>query len=392
MTRTRAIRLTIAMLLAALGGCVDDKSLDEGTTSLRVEVTDPGDLGALDRRIPALPQVTVTVTAVDARGEVDTTFNGTVQGYVQFLGSMTPALGSPEPAATVDVVNGVSAPTPFALPRALGQTVLWLEDAARVDATYAAGTSPFLWLRDPYISDIQTPRDENALDALQSSPLELKQVSVNASRYGARGRLIVTSTYAQGYTVSDVECQDEAGTPPCVAGDYDHMLVYTYGRPTALGGRAIQVGDSVARFGGGVQEFNGLTELGFPQSRLTDEPTDPARVPAPRLVIGSGADSWFVDNIQFERIEAGLIEVRDATVCPLDDSYERFKQWKLNVGSGCGGSSIAVITAGIVSFDPAANQGRKVARLVGALRPVNIGSFNVWIMNPRDDADLTLAP
>jgi hypothetical protein len=51
-----------------------------------------------------------------------------------------------------------------------------------------------------------------------------------------------------------------------------------------------------------------------------------------------------------------------------------------------------VITAGIVSFDPAANQGRKVARLVGALRPVNIGSFNVWIMNPRDDADLTLAP
>ena len=34
--------------------------------------------------------------------------------------------------------------------------------------------------------------------------------------------------------------------------------------------------------------------------------------------------------------------------------------------------------------------GMTVTRVVGVLRPVNIGSFNVWIIYPRDSADLTL--
>ena len=34
--------------------------------------------------------------------------------------------------------------------------------------------------------------------------------------------------------------------------------------------------------------------------------------------------------------------------------------------------------------------GRTLPRVVGVLRPVNIGSFNVWIIYPRSTADLTL--
>jgi hypothetical protein len=101
--------------------------------------------------------------------------------------------------------------------------------------------------------------------------------------------------------------------------------------------------------------------------------------------------SWFTTPIEFEKHESGLIEVVGGTVCPLDDSWTTFKQWKLDVGRGCGtSSSVSVITAGVVEFDPATRVGMTVARVVGVLRPVNIGTFNVFIMFPRDSADLTL--
>jgi hypothetical protein len=34
--------------------------------------------------------------------------------------------------------------------------------------------------------------------------------------------------------------------------------------------------------------------------------------------------------------------------------------------------------------------GKTLPRLVGNLRPINIGSFNVWIIYPRSAADFTL--
>jgi hypothetical protein len=34
--------------------------------------------------------------------------------------------------------------------------------------------------------------------------------------------------------------------------------------------------------------------------------------------------------------------------------------------------------------------GKTLPRVVGTLRPVNIGTFNVWIVYPRSAADLTL--
>jgi hypothetical protein len=50
-----------------------------------------------------------------------------------------------------------------------------------------------------------------------------------------------------------------------------------------------------------------------------------------------------------------------------------------------------VITAGVVtSVDPAVLVGQRLPRVVGILRPVSIGSFNVWIIFPRGAGDLTL--
>ena len=229
-----------------------------------------------------------------------------------------------------------------------------------------------------------------ALDALAASPLQNKQVTVKTSRYGARGRMVVTGTYAQGYSVSDARCADDAGNPPCVSGDFDHVLVFSFSRPKDEEGRNIEAGQFIDGYAGAVTEFNGLTEMGFPQSFASSAASDPAtanlaRIPAPVTI----QSSWITSKIEFERTESGLVQVLGGTVCPLDSDYTMYKQWKLDIGRGCS-SPINVITAGLSEFDPQTRVGMPVAKVVGILRPVNIGTFNVWIMYPRDAGDLTL--
>jgi len=383
MKRTFPFGLVLA-LGTGLGGCVDTLPPLDEITSLRVELLAPTDPGTKDNRLPdTVTSAQIKVTAIDSRGEV-ADLDGPVQVYAQFLGTLTPTLGSATPLATITLVDGVSGPATVMLPPVYGPKVLSVEDG-RAGGTYPTGPSPTLWVRDPFIADIQTPDDEMALDALSASPLELKQVRVSASRHGARGRLVVSGTYAQGYSLTDVQCADDNGTPPCTVGSYDSILIFSFSRPKDEHGENIVAGEFMDGFTGGVQEFNGLTEVGFPQSFNTVTTADPARIPAPAVVDAT----WLTNTIEFERNESGLIQVDGATVCPLDDDYATYKQWKVDIGRGCG-SAINVITTGVAEFDPATHEGMPLTRVVGILRPVSIGSFNVWIMYPRSSADLTL--
>lgn len=377
------MRITILPAALALAGCVDTLPPLDETTSLAVTVVAPTNLGSPEMRLDSADRdVTFSVQAFDAQRQLDTGFTGPVEVYVQFLGSLSPQLGAPIPFASVMLTAGQSGETTVTLPAVFGETRLWVEDGGP-GATYATGTSPALWYRDPFVADISTPRDVNGLDALSASPLQNKQVTVTGSRYGANGRLVVTGTYAQGYSVSDVECADANGAPPCVAGDFDHVLVFSFSRPKDEMGRNIEAGQFIDGFAGSVSEFNGLTEMSFPQSFVTDTSIDVARIPEPATVL----PSWFTNEIEFEKHESGLIQVLNGTVCALDADFTTFKQWKLDAGRGCG-SPVNVITAGVVEFDPAAHVGSQLAKVVGVLRPVNIGSFNVFIMFPRNAADV----
>ena len=49
---------------------------------------------------------------------------------------------------------------------------------------------------------------------------------------------------------------------------------------------------------------------------------------------------------------------------------------------------INVISTGVVATDPATLVDKTLPRVVGVLRPVNIGTFNVWIIYPRSAADV----
>lgn len=381
--------LVAALACSLVGACTDDRgAVISGTQSLRVELMAPGMTGSQTERLPdASRTVPVRVTALGADGKLDPSLSGDLRVFVQYLGSMTPPLDSGAPLTTLRMTAGQASGT-VTLPPVFGPTVLWVEHSTGPSPTYATGTSPRLWYREPTIADISTPSDEASLAALATSPLELKQARVETSRYGARGRLVVTSVYSQGYTVSDVQCADAAGTPPCTTGNYDHVTIFTFSSPRDERGRELVVGQTIRGFAGGVVEFNGLTELSFPQTFVAegDPEVNPARLPDPKVL----QQSWFAQKIEFERVESSPIAVLGGKVCPLDDDYDEFKQWKLDVGNGCNGDVINLVTSGVVDFDPAANVGRVLPRVVGALRPINIGSFNVWIIFPRFAQDLTL--
>jgi len=411
------MKLTNLTLLALSAvGCTEHRGHGlVGTQSIQVTLVSPTDPGSVetDHRLPeTMRTVVVDLAAKDADNEIDTAFNGRLRVYTQFLGTLTPPLDQ-TPPITIAMTNGVAMNQTIALPpKVLGPTTLWIDDGEGSGADYVpgrvAGASPTLWFRDPYIADLQTPRDERGLDALTVTPLQDKQIAVRSSRYGARGRLVITSVFAQGYTVSDVQCADATGKPPCVAQAYDHAMVFTFSAGKGSDGHVLEEGETIAGFAGGLSEFNGLTEVGFPAT-FTDPFADdngdgvrdtlvPARIPAPALI----DLAWFGPltdpngRINFERNEAGAIEIRNGVVCPLDKDYVTYKQWKIDPAgpspdSCTSGNLINVITTGVVtSLDPAALVGRTLPRVVGILRPVSIGSFNVWIIYPRGAGDVDL--
>jgi hypothetical protein len=381
-----ARRAALACLLAA-AACQETLDPITGTQSLRVELVSPADPGSSEDRLDdGQREVTLTVSALDEDAAVDASFSGDVDIYVHFLGGLTPKLED-EPLDSVHLEGGSSGEVTLSLPPVFGPTFLWMEHTRDDDATFATGTSPTLWYRDPFLVDVSRPEDEMALDALESSPLEEKQINVTGSRYGASGRMVVTGVYAQGYTLSDAECADADGTPPCVTGDYDHVFVFSFNRPRGEDGEAIAVGDVVERLTGAIGEFNGLTEVNFPQSFMSGE-GDPAMVPEPFVL----QPEWLTDVINMEKVEEALVAVDGVEICPLDDDYDTYAQWKLKLGGSCDdGDVINVITRGQVNdFDPAAYVGMVMPRVVGTLRPVNIGNFNVWILYPRSIEDIEL--
>lgn len=383
-------RLLFFFIVAA--GCVETREPIMGTQSLRVELVSPASPGTFDNRLPETARtVTINITALDVEGEVDTSFENPVRVYVNFLGTLSPYFDDPNgPLATIAMTGGRATNQSVTLPPVYGPATLFLDDGGADEPTFASGASPTLWYRDPYIVDIQRPADEMALDALSKSPLEQKQVAVRASRYGADGRLVVTSVFAQGYTVSDLSC-GPGGAPPCTTEDYNHKMVFSFSAPRDERGRVVQQGQVIDGFAGGVSEFNGLTEIGFPQTFVESDDIDvnPARLPAPATL----DMTWFTDKFMFERNEAAPISIVNAAVCDLDEDYATYKQWKLDpagVGGDCMGnrSVINVITNGVISTDPATLVGSTLAKVTGVLRPVNIGSFNVWIIYPRGNADV----
>ncbi|MEO8552208.1 MAG: hypothetical protein ABI678_19665, partial [Kofleriaceae bacterium] len=68
--------------ILTLGACTEMKDPVEGTQSLKVDLVTPASGGSKTQRLPDTQRtITVNLTALDAAGEVDTSFSRTVQVY-----------------------------------------------------------------------------------------------------------------------------------------------------------------------------------------------------------------------------------------------------------------------------------------------------------------------
>lgn len=422
-------------LVLALAGCSETRDAIEGTQSLEIELVTPSSAGSVMNRLPDSQRtITVNIRAKDAEGALDASFTDDVRVYAQYLGTLTPSIDK-APLQTITMTNGVAMNVTINANSTFGPTTLWFDNGTGLGPDYqfgaVTGTSPTLWYRDPFVVDLQRPPCDAtavpdcsmAVDALSSGPLNDKQIRVEESRHTERGFLVVTSTFAQGYTVSDVQCAgvDPNDKPigPCttpahpngVVG-YDHAMVFTFSAPRDQYGRPIVEGEVIASFNGGLSEFNGLTEVGFPRTFISAPDASVAPVVDRNLMPPPVPfdTSWFAaptqaapGRINFERAEAGAIAITNATVCPIDDGpdgvYTSFKQWTIDpdaAGMCRMGSSadraklINLITAGTdFTTDPHTLVGKKVD-VIGIVRPVSIGTFNVWIVYPRGKDDLTI--
>ncbi len=382
--RIKSLVATVLGLGACSAGSTEPVT---GTQSLQVDLVSPSDPGSEAARLAdSALTTTIDITALDANGNVDTSFNNDLQVYEHYLGTLSPYITA-TPLQTVHMSAGVAMNQTITLPLAFGPTEIWLDDGQDTTPTFATGTTTTLWYRDPFIRDIQKPRDETALSALVASPLQNKNVLINSTRNGATGKLVVTSVFAQGYTLADVNCP--SGAAPCTAGDYDTIEVFSFSAAKDNKGNLVHEGEVIDGFAGGISEFDGLTEVGFPQTFASATPTvDPSLEPPPAILDGS----WFTNIIMFERNEAGALQINGATVCPLDADYATYKQWKLSLDGNCSNSKtlVNIISAGVTQLDPTNCVGKILPRVIGMLRPVNIGSFNVWIIYPRSPADFQL--
>ena len=388
----------MVVLAMWIGACTDHRAAITGTSSLQITLVSPADPGSQANRLAdAARAVSFTITAYDEQGDIDSTYNKTLQVYVYYLGTLSPYLGG-SPLATVQMADGHGSLS-TTLPPVFGPTTVWFDDGTDVDATYATGVSPTLWYRDPYISDIQTPLSETAINALTDSPLENKNVTVEITRYAPQGHLVITSLYAQGYTLADVMCADtdpsKSCTPPCTSQNYDYIDVYSYSAPQDQDKRFLNEGQLVVGFAGGVGNFDGLIEVGFPQTFVNGLADVHTECEPPPVVadFSGGPNDWFANPINFKRNQSGLIEIDNAKVCDLDDDYDTFNEWKLDP-SGVGGlctskNLIDIVTAGTVDIDPSTLVGKTLPKVVGSLRPISETGFNIWLVYPRSLADIT---
>ena len=283
------------------------------------------------------------------------------------------------------------------LPPVFGPTTIWFDDGKDVRRD----------VRDRRLADAVVPRPVHRRTSRSRATRcrstrsrrrrsETRTSTSRQSRYGADGRLVVSSVFSQGYTVADMQCA-AGGAPPCTAGDYDSRSRCSRSRRRPTSTATLVEGQVIDRVRGRRQRVqrphrDRLPAVVHARRRARRQPG--ARADAGRRSTRAGS----VDPTTRSTSSAtrrGPIEIDNGIVCPLDSDFDMYKQWKLAPSGGmadCTGNERH--QPDHRRRDPDRSRTRSWARrcrsVVGILRPVNIGSFNVWIVYPRGDADLTL--
>jgi len=356
----------VALALVAVTGSACVQEIDKSTgkvapLTFKVEIV--GEVGSEKEPLTYSStgrQFVLDIHAVDDEGEPATWFSGQVQLDVAPRGRLAPSQPS-----SVTLKDGEALGVPVEVMRAHGATNIWVGERGSSDkpGSYATGLSPTIHVAHPSLREI------NETDIPASSPLDGDFVKVNAE-----GRtLVVTGIAVDGFYLTDLSD---------MAAGFNAIFAHTHSRP-----KGIEQGSVIEEIIGTVVEFYGFTELGFPTYRVGGKLSNLV----PEVLTGTLVD----DDVEMEKLESRLVEVRDVTVCPLGDGYATFGQWVVlvdptgNCNSGKGGVNV-VSALSATGFDPADHAGGKLARITGDLR-YHAAARPSWLLYTRGDDDIEVA-
>ncbi len=428
------------------------EELVEGPFGFDVEVP-AGQRGRVDAPLPfpAEPvSFDVSLRAVDSEGR-PVSFDGWVQLRVE-PGEVEGVEATEHVGSFVRLQDGVAENVRVHVSRAFGEARLWALDvgfqpAAPGDAAcangrdddgdgrrdwpwdpgcwyanddderlgrHAVGVSDSIWFDYPSLADVQGRQG--------SSPMKGRRVVVESAS------MVVTRITTDGFYVSELGSSGEA-LP------WGHLFVFNYSTPPGL-----RVCDRIERISGGVVEFFGFTELGFPTWRSEPWCPEGMRCAAPDGEVRDGEpcpvpepfvlDGTVLGTPEMESWESALVEVRGARLptlfgpepppagsnCDLNgdgvvslepgperdcndncmgtpgcsewNQYLEFGQFAVEVE----GKSISVVTRDSVSdFDPRAMPGTVLPAIRGTLRHfAPLGPQRGYVLQPRCRGDLAL--
>ncbi len=354
---------TLPTLLAAtalLSACQVTLERDQDTLPLSFQVKIHEPVGTPEAPLPYSTEprsFTIDVQAVDYQGEPATWFEGEV--YLDLAPRGRLANGQ---ARTVDLKKGKASGVVVQVQRVHGDSSIWVEDRG-TDAkpgSYATGLSPTIHVAHPTLHDVSETTN------IAGSALNGDFVQVNTEGR----RLVATGLAVDGFYVTDIDDPTQS---------FNAIFAHTHSRP-----RGVEQGDIITEIIGTVEEFYGFTELGFPTYKVEGHvDTIPAFLLTPEVV---------ADDLEMEKLESRLVEVRDVTVCELGEGYSSFGQWVVlldpagNCASGDGGITI-VSALSATNFTPAPLVGKTLSSITGDLRD-HVAARPSWIMYTRSDDDI----
>ena len=353
--KTRTHSFLAVALSWGLASCEQLIERPEGMGPLSIEVTpQSGAFGSASEVVAFEGPHTFRfdLRAVDHEGMLDSSFSGDLHLRVRPNGEL---MGD----EYVAMVDGVAEGVEVSVAGVHGEVQIWFEDVAQdKSGSYATGLSPSIFVAQPTIRNMQE------FDDVEANALEGDFVQLRAEDRD----LVVTATSNDGFYVTDLD--DSA---------WNSLFVFTHSAP-----HGVYPGSRITKLDGTAEEFFGLTELGFPSYKVDGE------LDIPDALVLAAADLG--DDLLLESYEGGLVEIQNATVCPVGSDFVQYGQWTAVVGPsgdcGSGNGAITVLSAFTVSnFNPAAEVGQTLNFVRGNLR-YHVAADPPWILTPRWDDDL----
>jgi hypothetical protein len=362
---TKLLKIGLGLLafigLAAVPACEPGFPGTASSQHLQVTLTSTN-LGEPTSRLPisfTTPTVfTVDIQALDANGDLDTSFNGYVRASV-VPGSVLSVTGPNTNGRNALLKNGQAQGIQIAVLEAYGNTRIWIEDVGYVPAdplanpppqcangiddnhngeidypvdpgcyaanddtedggTYTAGATDQLYFEYPRIADVRGVSNGGSVTPFPNQQLEVNTgwVAANAPK-----GVVVTGVSSSGFYITDLG--DNRG--------FTSVYAYTYTAPPIM-----LPCDRLITFGGTAGDFYGFTEMNFPTWSLEEwDPTvRPCLVPPAAQL--NASDLATTSPGVLLNLEAALVQVAKSSTAVMSMGTTTTTSTSLHIGAHFG--------------------------------------------------------